>query len=341
MSDLQERLKTIENLIQLSQLGAIPLSDGAAVTPTSNPPSGAPQGFASSTNTRLAASQYQTVPPTPASLRGPQSVGRLFSEPERSNAIDGMAITVSEGVQSAFFGESPIATMIATSVHDLQGPSSNAAFLRQIQNLAQNLQVPSLVDCINHGAVTITRPSPHGSKNDADLTKDVNELVLPPQRFLEALIDIYFSHAALFFPYVHEATFRATYVELKASQLKSARRTWLALLNMVLAIASKLSQSPSDTNPEPETDESIYYKRAVKLINNYVFCATSVEMGEPNYLFILVLISNNHLCSAVFVTNGLASTKYSRLNKDLVCPRHGSTSGRFPGFPFGSCYRRF
>lgn len=141
------------------------------------------------------------------------------------------------------------------------------------------MTVPSLNDCIMRGTITVTPPVSSGARIDDELMKETNEFILPPQRLLEALIDIFFSHAALFFPYLHEPSFRKTYADLKASHFKSARRPWLALLNMVLAIASKLSRSATNASYRLDTDDVTYYKRSIKLCNEFMFCATNVEMG--------------------------------------------------------------
>lgn len=112
---------------------------------------------------------------------------------------------------------------------------------------------------------------------------EVDEFMLPREGLLEALMDEYFNHAALLFPYIHEPTLRTIYVELKISRFRSARRTWLALLNMVLAIASKLRTSALPVSNVSDGDDTRYYRRALKLCYRYMFCVTSVEMGA--YIF--------------------------------------------------------
>lgn len=98
VSDLQERLKTIENLIQRGGSKAPSSSNlDDVLTPTSN------------STARISESQAGIVNPTTQTFQShahgdSQAIARISNEPEEHNAIDGMAITVSEGGQESFFG---------------------------------------------------------------------------------------------------------------------------------------------------------------------------------------------------------------------------------------------
>ncbi|KIW41961.1 uncharacterized protein PV06_05555 [Exophiala oligosperma] len=265
VSDLQQRLKAIEGLIRGG--GGAPSSfQDDVLTPSSNPTAARSESQAGTV--------HSTTPHVQSHTHGDsQAIAQISNGPEEHNAID--------------------------------GPSSNTAFLRQIQGLTRNITVPSISDCIKHGTITVSHSSARSRRLQADQIKNTNEFILPSQPHLESLINDYFSHTTLFFPYVHEAAFRAVYVELKNSGFKSARRTWLALLNMVLAISAKQSAPSSDSESKTGLDDTVYYRRAAKLCNDYIFCATSLEMVQCLLLMAWYLQSTQDSTRTWFI-HGLA-----------------------------------
>jgi hypothetical protein len=59
---------------------------------------------------------------------------------------------------------------------------------------------------------------------------------LPPRHETLELVQRYFSDTGLLFPYIYPPTFFETYQHVKEDNLNKVRRTWLGLLNIMLAM---------------------------------------------------------------------------------------------------------
>ncbi|CAK7232762.1 hypothetical protein SCUCBS95973_008365 [Sporothrix curviconia] len=109
------------------------------------------------------------------------------------------------------------------------------------------------------------RRRPRGDKDSSATTAaSVNIYLLPDESVIRDLVSRYFANTGMLFPYIHEASFWATYEELKRHSFTQVRRTWLGLLNMVLALAA--SSAPYDKDAATRAHESdVYYQRARQL----------------------------------------------------------------------------
>ena len=67
---------------------------------------------------------------------------------------------------------------------------------------------------------------------------------------------------------------------MKKNNFKKVRRTWLGLMNMIMAIAigTKVVVGVSAEDRARESD--IYYKRAVGLCEKQILRGTSLEIGK-------------------------------------------------------------
>ena len=101
---------------------------------------------------------------------------------------------------------------------------------------------------------------------------------LPPDQETLALIDQYFSNTGLLFPYLHEETFRETYAQLKHDNA-ATRRTWLGVLNMVLAMATHTTVLQMG-QAERQRQSEAFYRRANGLCAEHVMNGASVEIGK-------------------------------------------------------------
>lgn len=120
---------------------------------------------------------------------------------------------------------------------------------------------------------------------------------LPPDQETSALIDQYFANTGLLFPYLHEETFRETYAQLKHDNA-ATRRTWLGVLNMVLAMATHASVLQMG-QAERQKQSEAFYRRANGLCAEHVMNGASVEIGRfclhnscYAIILIIMLISN-------------------------------------------------
>lgn len=129
-------------------------------------------------------------------------------------------------------------------------------------------------------------PSPSGRiqslrQNVKNGNRDhINIYALPSESTTRALIAQYFGDTGLLFPYIHETTFLDTYNEIKNNEFTKARRTWLGLLNMIMALATSTTVE-SSLGAEKRTRESeVFYQRATGLCEKQIMRGTSLETGQ-------------------------------------------------------------
>lgn len=118
------------------------------------------------------------------------------------------------------------------------GISSVAAAVRALQSILQ----PHSVDekpILPKDALT---PISHQS---TPLSSPLTPGRVPSYRESQRLIDAYFANIHVFAPIIHEPSFRNKYLTSQLSQ----DRSWLALLNMVLALGS-IASSPGDSDED-------------------------------------------------------------------------------------------
>lgn len=188
-----------------------------------------------------------------------------------------------------------------TEISSLTGPSSNIAFTRNIRRaLYALLSRPNPraygldVDKTNHRlniphrpSLDMSRPStPHrtiprpmmgdfGGQFDSSL----DYLRLPPHEEMDALVSHFFADTGALFPFVHAPSFVETYNRVKAIQFRKFRRSWLGLLNSILAMATVTSASYSVTATERAAKAEIFYARARALCLDQMLHSASLETG--------------------------------------------------------------
>ncbi|KAL2216905.1 fungal-specific transcription factor domain-containing protein [Thermoascus aurantiacus ATCC 26904] len=196
------------------------------------------------------------------------------------NSIDGMgAIKFTDEEDCGFFG-----------------PSSNIAFMRHISRAiargnSRNPCVPSVSphERLGGGMMSVSRSQPapdtNGRRRSGNVSDGVNIYALPPESRTWSLIRQYFLKTGQLLPFIHEQSFCETYFQMKRDNFTKVRRTWLGLLNIILAIATSLSIE-GDMPAEKRIEESdIYYQRANGLCGRESMRNTSLEMVQ--YLLIL------------------------------------------------------
>jgi hypothetical protein len=94
------------------------------------------------------------------------------------------------------------------------------------------------------------------------------------------LIKEYFQKTGQLLPFVHEESFCATYFDLKRSNFTMARRTWLGLLNIIMAMATTLFVEAGMSAEERIEESDVYYQRANSLCDKESRRNTSLELGE-------------------------------------------------------------
>jgi hypothetical protein len=270
LSSIEDRLKLVEG-----RLSSLENRDHAAISQsTHDVVAAAPLA------TIIRGTSGDTALPETACIRD-DSVGDAETVEDE---IDGMgAVTFAEEADCAFFG-----------------PSSNIAFLRSVSRAVARLTndsqpwKPSPAERNSSvgytgGFVNASRPvSPAPVHHDRAHEK-VNIYTLPTDSVARELLAWYFSNTGVLFPYLHEQSFMATFDQVSKDKFKGVRRTWLALLNMVLAHAavhvrdtSTTPGSADSTGFSADAASEMYFKRAFGLYNEKTADGpgTSVEVGK-------------------------------------------------------------
>lgn len=172
------------------------------------------------------------------------------------------------------------------------GPSSNIAFMRYISRaILQAKSGNELADVLtptdqrHRGIVNVSKsrpPSPGptpGRTNNLMRNTGVNIYALPSEERTWSLIQQYFLKTGQLLPFIHEPSFCKTYVQMKNERFRAVRRTWLGLLNIILAIAASLSAKDDIPVDKRIQESDIYYQRANGLCDRDSKRNASLEMG--------------------------------------------------------------
>lgn len=107
----------------------------------------------------------------------------------------------------------------------------------------------------------------------------VNAFELPPPRETLRLIDDYFSNTGLLFPFVQSDDFLATYHKVAATNFTKVRRSWLGLLNMILAMATSTGYPSEMSYEQRRVESTVFYQRAMMLCEKQIRFGASLETG--------------------------------------------------------------
>lgn len=103
---------------------------------------------------------------------------------------------------------------------------------------------------------------------------------VPSEEETTRLIQSYFSDTGLLFPYIHEETFRKTYISARACRFRGVKKSWLGLLNMVMAMATSTDMDAGMNAAERAVHADVYLGRAKALCVSQMMTSASVETGK-------------------------------------------------------------
>ncbi|KAL4940553.1 fungal-specific transcription factor domain-containing protein [Aspergillus oleicola] len=191
-------------------------------------------------------------------------------------------VTTTDGFRSLVFGEEEDRAYF--------GPSSNVAFISDLSRALKRLsrsrgefrsgsrQMLADFHIAHISKSDSTAPRTNSWTGESPPQDEESIFYLPPEEETSNLIDVYWSNNGMLCPYLHEETFRETYAQLKHNSAVT-RRTWLGLLNMVLALATNANtQLPGQENRRRSSEA--FYHRANKLCDNYVMTGASLEIVQ-------------------------------------------------------------
>ncbi|KAH7117434.1 c6 zinc finger domain-containing protein [Dactylonectria macrodidyma] len=213
-------------------------------------------------------------------------------EPE-TDEPDGMAVSIVDEHDHGYFG-----------------PSSNISLMRTIfQAVARRGHVPdSLIKFPSTGTshtMATSRPTQTVPGNPAGTADTKSHSYLPPDHETEKLIRHFFSTTGILFPYIHEPSFLETYEHLKQHNFRvRVRRTWLALLNIILAMAT-CEGSQGDAEGSAAIKSGIFYRRAQELGGEQLLRGTTLETVQ--YLLLTSqYLQGTQKAVQTWITHGLA-----------------------------------
>jgi len=290
---------------------------------------------------------------------GPENVmdGRIpdasinHAEPESItdsvDATDGVGsviFTKEERVDAGFFG---ITTPDPLTVRDsvvltcsLTGPSSNISFTRDILSATMSVLKRSGAESVpdsdgkagglihNH-VFLLSRPgspTPWPNQRSGGLHgPSLNLFDLPPADQTLQLIDGYFDNTGLLFPYIHRERFVKAYKELASANLRNVRKSWLGVLNMILALSINV-RYPSELSQQQRTAESkVFFLRAMALCEGQIRFTASLEIGSlnllPSFTIMQSLTQKPLDFSTISALGQPLFTRHGKFYPDLELPR--------------------
>ncbi|KAI7777484.1 c6 transcription [Diaporthe eres] len=129
------------------------------------------------------------------------------------------------------------------------------------------------------------RPAAEESGSYADSSGPRNDcLSLPPDDEMDALVDRFFRDTGALFPFVHPYTFMETYRHTKSIGFRRSRRSWLGLLNSILAMSIFTSGSWSSTATGRGAKAEIFFTRAKALCLDQMLSGSSLETVQAMLL---------------------------------------------------------
>ncbi|KAH8700315.1 C6 transcription factor [Talaromyces proteolyticus] len=213
--------------------------------------------------------------------------------PARENCELGPA--TSESLPDLANIEDPIDGMGAVVFADKEdygffGPSSNIAFLRHLYltgtNDVRRQQRPNLPGTrsggFEFGFVNVSRPPSPVAKviGSSSQNQPLDLFALPPRLETWELVQKYFSDTGLLFPYIYPPTFLETCQHVLKRNPRRIRRTWLGLLNIMLAMV-KITAAPETKPAEIRLAEAnMFYQRALGLCGNEMLRGTTIEVVQ-------------------------------------------------------------
>lgn len=111
---------------------------------------------------------------------------------------------------------------------------------------------------------------------------NVNIYVLPPQKRVLHYVTLYFQNTNILFPYLHQPSFLETYEGALRDGFSKVRRTWLALLNLVMAMGSRASTETDTSTEEKYKTAEVFYQRGFGLCDGHFLRLASLDSGEAS-----------------------------------------------------------
>ena len=196
----------------------------------------------------------------------PEWSERYASNVPPDDTVDGMGvITFADEAKSGYFG-----------------PSSNSAFFGHVAR--------ALASCTHTNAqreassrdltASLSRPVSPPLPSTRPKPKAMHPYTLPSRAVILRLVDLFFATTGLFFPYIHKKTIVNMVEELDLGRCTGIRKSWLCLLNAILAIGTSLDVDNGRPIKSRESESDIFLQRALTLSPWTISNTASLETCE-------------------------------------------------------------
>jgi hypothetical protein len=163
---------------------------------------------------------------------------------------------------------------------------STTEVLKSVSSTASPIS-PSTAALQSH-VLHVSRPPSPPSRNfgtDSNLVPVGTEpFILPPEHETMQMIETYFSTTGELFPYIDKEAFLQQYHQLASSNIRTVRRSWLGLLNMILAMSTSASHHSVSSATERTAISDIFFHRTMTLCGKQIRHGTSLEVGKSQSL---------------------------------------------------------
>ncbi|OQU98968.1 Fungal specific transcription factor domain-containing protein [Cladophialophora immunda] len=196
------------------------------------------------------------VPPSPSMTEAP--VGEFSQQSSAEcgvaageDTVDGMGvITFADESDSGHFGL-----------------SSNSAFFGHITRLLESTMTTATQRNAPSQALTtnLSRPASPPAPPRRQVEKRPNPYILPAREDILKMIESFFSVTGMFFPFIHKRSVINTLEELDINNFRGVRKSWLCLLNAIMAIGLSLGDGQGISRKHRELESDVYFQRALIL----------------------------------------------------------------------------
>ena len=256
---------------------------------------------------------------------GRHSSGHYQQDDNMTNVWPAMHESTVDGMSSATFANE--------SSSGYFGPSSNSAFIGHVARaLASGAGTFSAGrDSSRDLTSNMSRPaSPPLPSNRKD-PDQVNPYRLPTRAEIVRLVDKFFSITGQFFPYISKTSVLQVVDDVEITMFSGVRKSWLCLLNAILAIGTSLDVDNARQRKFREAESDVFFQRALALSHMAPSSTDNLETGEldqaigPNLNTILMVFYSASSCSHDSVP---ARHFQIHTNLEIAWP---TRTGGFPG----------
>lgn len=201
------------------------------------------------------------------------------------------------------------------------GPSSNSSFFSNIARalVAGTGTMPEGKDFSRDLAGNMSRPPSPPLQSRAD-PSPVNPYKLPPRPEILRLIEIFFSFTGRFFPYISRNNLTQMVEELDMVRFSGIRKSWLCLLNAVLAMGTSLDRDSERQVKFREEESDVFFQRALILSPWTISNTANLETCErPESQYSLSPKANTSDSASTY-SNDTVSTRNFQICTDLETP---------------------